>query len=93
VGVRLRPGSAAVGKTLSALSLRGVTGATVLAISRADGAVMLPSASEALRDDDVLALAGTQESIDAACDLLGAERLVDPRRSRVVPLRDHRPST
>ena len=75
VAVRLRPGGPAVGRTLSALSVRGLTGATVLAISRADGAVMLPSATELLRADDVLALAGTQESIDAACELLGGERV------------------
>jgi CPA2 family monovalent cation:H+ antiporter-2 len=75
VAVRIGAGGSAVGKTLSELSLRGVTGATVLAISRASGAVMLPSASEVLQADDVLALAGTQESIDTACEVLGAQRV------------------
>jgi CPA2 family monovalent cation:H+ antiporter-2 len=76
VVIRLRAAGPAVGKTLSELSLRGVTGATVLAISRRDAAVMLPQASEVLRADDVLALAGTHESIDAACELMGAERVL-----------------
>jgi CPA2 family monovalent cation:H+ antiporter-2 len=87
VGVRLRADSTAVGKTLSALSVRGVTGATVLAISRAGGAVMLPSAQEELRSGDVLALAGTQDSIDAACDLLGGVRLSEAPRARAAPER------
>ena len=76
VVIRLRAAGPAVGKTLSELSLRGVTGATVLAISRKDAAIMLPQASEVLRADDVLALAGTHESIDAACELMGAERVL-----------------
>lgn len=73
--VRLGPGSPAVGRTLSALGVRGVTGATVLAISRADGPVIVPCATEVLCADDVLALAGTEESVDAACALLGGERV------------------
>ncbi|MDP1825705.1 MAG: cation:proton antiporter [Archangium sp.] len=63
---RLEPGSAAVGKTLAQLNLRGLTGATVLAIRRGAGSVVVPSAQELLRADDVLALAGTHEAIDAA---------------------------
>lgn len=72
--VRLRAGSPAVGQTLSSLGVRGKTGATVLAISRAGGSVMVPSAAEELRDGDVLALAGTREAVEAARELLGAER-------------------
>ena len=73
VAVRLHAGSPAVGKTLSELGVRGRSGASVLAISRADGSVMVPTASELLRDGDVLALAGTQEAIEAARELLGAD--------------------
>ncbi|HSD21053.1 MAG TPA: cation:proton antiporter [Anaeromyxobacter sp.] len=73
VVVRLGPGSPAAGQTLSELAIRGRTGATVLAISRAAGPVMVPGAGETLRVDDVLALAGTKEAIDAARTLLGAE--------------------
>jgi K+:H+ antiporter len=64
--VRLDPGSAAVGKTLADLNLRGRTGATVLAVTRRDGGVLVPTATERLREGDVLALAGTHEAIEAA---------------------------
>jgi CPA2 family monovalent cation:H+ antiporter-2 len=64
--VRLEPGSAAVGETLAKLNLRGRTGATVLAMTRRDGAVLVPTATERLREGDVLALAGTREAIEGA---------------------------
>lgn len=70
VAVRIEPGSAAAGHTLSELALRGRTGATVLAISRSTGPVMVPAAGEVLQVGDVLALAGTQEAIAAARELL-----------------------
>ncbi len=73
MAVRLREGSPAVGKTLSALCVRGRTGATILAISRAGGSVMVPTAGEALRAGDVLALAGTREAVESARELLGAD--------------------
>jgi CPA2 family monovalent cation:H+ antiporter-2 len=64
--VRLEPGSAAVGRTLAELNLRGMTGATVLAIRRGEDKVVVPTADEQLREGDVLALAGTHEAIDSA---------------------------
>jgi CPA2 family monovalent cation:H+ antiporter-2 len=74
VALRLREGSPAAGKSLSALGVRGRTGATVLAIWRAGHAVMVPSGAEVLRPGDLLAIAGSHECIDAARELLGAER-------------------
>jgi CPA2 family monovalent cation:H+ antiporter-2 len=70
VPVRLDEASAAVGKTLAQLNLRGITGASVLAIARGEGGVIVPMASEVLRASDVLALAGTRDAIAAATDLL-----------------------
>jgi CPA2 family monovalent cation:H+ antiporter-2 len=78
VAARLRPGSAAAGRSLSELGVRGRTGATVLAVSRADGSVMVPGAAERLREGDVLALSGTHEAIASALELLEAETLVAP---------------
>jgi CPA2 family monovalent cation:H+ antiporter-2 len=75
VAVRLRAGSPAAGRSLSDLGVRGKTGASVLAISRADGSVIVPTASERLRDGDVLALSGTHEAIESARELLGADAL------------------
>jgi CPA2 family monovalent cation:H+ antiporter-2 len=79
VVVRLGAGNPAAGHTLSELGIRGRTGATVLAISRAEGPVMVPDAGEVLRPGDVLALAGTQEAIEAARVLLGAEPVASER--------------
>jgi monovalent cation:H+ antiporter-2, CPA2 family len=68
--VRLEAESPAVGKTLAQLKLRGRTGATVLAVTRAAGGVIVPTAKERLQAGDVLALAGTHEAIAAATALL-----------------------
>jgi CPA2 family monovalent cation:H+ antiporter-2 len=64
--VRLGPGSPAVGRTLAQLNLRGMTGATVLAIRRGEDKLVVPTADEQLQAGDVLALAGTHEAIDSA---------------------------
>ena len=70
--VRLAGGDNAVGKTLAELNLRGRTTATVLAIVRSDGAVVVPTGRETLRVDDVLAIAGTLPAIEAARSLLAS---------------------
>ncbi|MFL5272811.1 MAG: cation:proton antiporter regulatory subunit, partial [Anaeromyxobacteraceae bacterium] len=59
IAVRVPPGSPAVGNTLSQLAIRGATGATVLAIARGRGAVVVPGAGEVLLAGDLLALVGT----------------------------------
>ena len=88
VAVRLPVSSPGVGRTLSELGIRGTTGATVLAIARAEEPVMVPSAGEALRAGDVLALAGTLGAVEAARELLGAEQV---RELQAAPeLRDPR---
>jgi CPA2 family monovalent cation:H+ antiporter-2 len=68
--IELHAGSPAIGKTLADLNLRGVTGATVLAITRAGSALLVPSSHEALREGDILAVAGTREAVGAARRLL-----------------------
>lgn len=71
VPFRLAAASPAVGRSLAQLNLRGLTGATVLAIRRGEAGVLVPTAGEVLRADDVLALAGSHEAIDAAKEVLG----------------------
>jgi CPA2 family monovalent cation:H+ antiporter-2 len=66
-------GSPVLGKTLAQINLRGLTGATVLAIHRSDNDVLLPSAGEMLHAGDVLALAGSTEAVTAAQQLLRGE--------------------
>jgi CPA2 family monovalent cation:H+ antiporter-2 len=63
-----------VHRTLAELNLRGLTGATVLAITRHGEPVMIPTGHEVLRDGDVLAIAGSHEAITAAVNLLRTER-------------------
>ncbi|HEU4428141.1 MAG TPA: cation:proton antiporter, partial [Myxococcota bacterium] len=70
--IALSANSAAVGRTLSALDLRGLTGATVLAITRGEREIVLPGAGEVLAAGDLLALAGTHEAVAAAKELLEA---------------------
>ena len=84
VAVRLEEASAAVGKTLAALDLRGQTGATVLALWRPEGGVMIPSAKEVLLARDVLALAGSGEAVAAARDLLAAPRSGESKSARTI---------
>jgi CPA2 family monovalent cation:H+ antiporter-2 len=64
--VRLAADGPSVGKTLAELDLRARTGASVIAITRASGAVIAPTGREALHADDVLALAGSRAAIQAA---------------------------
>jgi CPA2 family monovalent cation:H+ antiporter-2 len=78
VSARIAPGSPAAGQSLGALDLRGVTGATVLAIRRGEEALVLPEASQVLRAGDLVAIAGTAEAVEAARQLLaGASHLDD----------------
>jgi CPA2 family monovalent cation:H+ antiporter-2 len=81
--VRLEAGAFALGKTLATLHVRGLTGATVLAISRATEGVSVPTGREVLEEGDVLALAGSREAIEAAREILLRPPVspADPRHS------------
>ncbi|MCB9707812.1 MAG: cation:proton antiporter [Myxococcales bacterium] len=68
--VKLDKKSSAIGRTLADLNLRGVTGATVLAITRGEEGLLIPTAKEILQAGDVLALAGSQDAIRDATLLL-----------------------
>jgi K+:H+ antiporter len=69
--VELESGSSAIGKTLADIRLRGLTGATVLAIRRGEQSVLIPSGQEQLQEGDVLAIAGSHHAVQAAKQLLG----------------------
>jgi CPA2 family monovalent cation:H+ antiporter-2 len=91
--VQLEPTSAAVGQSLRSLNLRGMTGATVLALVRDGQGVLVPSASDPLRGGDTLALVGSSEAIAAARALLltgpPAEPVVDASVPDVNDDNDH----
>ena len=73
VSIELHAGSSVVGRTLAEVKLRGLTGATILAIERGGESVVVPAGSERLRAGDVLAVAGTHVAVDAARELLAAD--------------------
>jgi CPA2 family monovalent cation:H+ antiporter-2 len=72
VSIELHAGSSVVGRTLAEVKLRGLTGATILAIERGGESVVVPAGHERLKAGDVLAVAGTHASIEAARELLSA---------------------
>ena len=77
--VRLSAGSPAVGRTLGELDLRGITGATVLAITRQNEAgaqAAVPTGRERLREGDLLALAGTEEGVAMAKRMLAGTEVL-----------------
>jgi CPA2 family monovalent cation:H+ antiporter-2 len=71
--VEIPAGNPHVGKTLADIKLRGLTGATVLAIRRGEEAVIIPSGRDRIEAGDILAVAGTQEAVAAAKELLSAK--------------------
>lgn len=75
IAVTIDANSPAIDKTLAELNLRGVTGATVLAITSSDNATVIPSADVRLVAGDVLAIAGTHDAIEAARALLSPAEL------------------
>jgi CPA2 family monovalent cation:H+ antiporter-2 len=66
VVVALAAGSAGVGRTLKGLDLRGLTGATVVALQRPSGETLVPTGDEPLAAGDVLVLAGSSDAVHAA---------------------------
>ena len=73
VNVSLEPTMFAVGATLAGLDLRARTGATVVAIRRADGEDVLPKGDEPLMAGDQLVLVGSDAALDRARGRLSGE--------------------
>lgn len=71
----IEPTDPCIGRSLAELNLRGLTGATVLAIVRGSGNIPSPGAREILREGDVLGLLGDAESVKSARRLLRGETL------------------
>jgi CPA2 family monovalent cation:H+ antiporter-2 len=64
--VKVTAGGPADRRTLAELNLRGLTGATVVAVSRGERSLISPSGNVRLEAGDVLALSGTTEAVAAA---------------------------
>jgi len=69
--VTIAAGSIAADRTLADLNLRGLTGATVVAVSRAGQPKVYPDGHQRLEAGDVLALTGSHDAVAAAVALLG----------------------
>ena len=78
VPMEVERGSEAAGKTLGDLNLRGRTGATVVALSRAGQSTPLPPAGTRLLAADLLALTGSGDAIGLAAALLRATDTSSP---------------
>ena len=68
--VRLAASSPSIGRTLKQLDLRGLTGATVIAIDREADGVVYPTGDETLASGDTLILTGTTAAVEAAREIL-----------------------
>lgn len=77
IAVTLTPDNASIGKTLAQINLRGVTGASVLAIVRDKSGMIIPTANEQLMENDILALSGTHEAVASARTYLKSLELTD----------------
>ena len=78
VPLEVEASSEAAGKTLGELNLRGHTGATVVALSRAGQSTPIPSAATRLEAGDMLALTGSGDAIVLAAALLRARGTSSP---------------
>lgn len=74
VGVAITGQHAAAGQSLRTLNIRARTGAGILAITRGEQRILIPRGRDEIRPGDVLALAGTRESVAAAVALLTEPR-------------------
>lgn len=75
VPFKLEMGSSAIGHSLGELNLRGLTGVSVVAVSRSGQRIVFPKATEILHEGDVLALTGSHDAILAAHRLLGKAKV------------------
>jgi CPA2 family monovalent cation:H+ antiporter-2 len=82
VAIAVAEDSVAAEKTLSDLDLRGITGATVLVITRGESSYVIPTATERLHAGDTVALAGTREAIASARVLLSGSAAPNEPPSR-----------
>jgi K+/H+ antiporter YhaU regulatory subunit KhtT len=62
----LRPSSAAVGRTIAGLRLRSETGATIVAVVRADRTFSSPGPEFGLEEGDILILSANHRDMDRA---------------------------
>jgi CPA2 family monovalent cation:H+ antiporter-2 len=82
--VRIGPEDSAQGRTLKELNLRGLTGATVIAIDRGPQDIVFPRADEVLMTGDVVVLTGTEEAVGLAKEVLTGRPATPPADGSVA---------
>jgi len=82
--ITLRSKSPAIGKTLSEINLRGLTGAAVILIRRGDQAITAPGGGEILAVGDQLVLSGSLRAVRLATAKLAGKR----KRKQLTPIRE-----
>lgn len=75
--MRVRPGSAAAGRTIEAAGLRGLPGLFLSRIDRADESVVAVAPEEVLREADTLIFVGVLDSIVDLQKIKGLEPVAD----------------
>ena len=83
MSLRVDPGSSIAGQTLAESNLRGLTGATVMAIVRGDQSVPMPAPTEVVRAGDLLAVIGSEDAIEAAREMAGPNQSMESRHARI----------
>lgn len=68
--VRVEPGTRFAGCTLAEADLRGLTGASVVAIARGETRIPMPNGADRIQAGDVLALFGPGEGVEKASAIL-----------------------
>ena len=72
VAMTIGAGSQADGRSLRELNMRGVTGATVLALLRGDAQTISPRGDTRLQTGDVIAVAGTHDAVASVRGMIAA---------------------
>jgi K+:H+ antiporter len=78
VAMTISEGSAADGRTLGELDMRGSTGATVLALLRGDERHVSPRGDTRLQKGDVIAVAGTHDAVDGVRAMVAPPSVTPP---------------
>jgi CPA2 family monovalent cation:H+ antiporter-2 len=78
VAMQVEEGSRAQDRTLAELDLRGLTGATVLAVLRGDEKLVSPRGDTTLQAGDIIAVAGTHGAVDSARDVMTRHSPAEP---------------
>lgn len=85
VAMTIAAGSLADGRTLGELNMRGVTGATVLALLRDSEQIVSPRGDQMLERGDVIAVAGTHDAVASVRAMVNQKPPSPPTGNESIP--------